>query len=200
MENEKKLEPMPNVSFKCMTWLYKFVDLIWNPQRRLEKFPLKEGMAVVDYGCGPGRYTLPIARLVGSKGKVFAVDIQPLAISTVRKKAARESLTNIEAVLVDSYNTGIQTSSIDLVLLVDTLHLIGDCDALFREIQRILKQDGVLFMDPGHMKMSRAREIVEGNGLFTITDCRGHDMLVAPEAHQRGENFGNTNSLDGAEP
>jgi len=66
---------------------------------------------------------------------------------------------------------------------------IGDCDALFREIHRILKQDGVLFMDPGHMEMSRATEVVEGTGLFTITDCRGHDMLVAPKAHQRGEEF-----------
>ncbi len=184
MANMKKLEPEPDAFYRFYIWYCKFVDLIWKPQRRLEKFPLKEGMAVVDYGCGPGRYTLPIARLVGSEGKVFAVDIQPLAISTVRKKAAHESLTNIEAILVDSYNTGIQSSSIDLVLLVDTLHLIGDCGALFREIHRILKQDGILFMDPGHMKMSRAREIVEGTGLFTVAECRGHDMLVAPKAKQ----------------
>ena len=184
MANKKKSRVESDTSYKIYIWYCKFVDLIRKPQRRLEKFPLKEGMAVVDYGCGPGRYTLPIARLVGPKGKVFAVDIQPLAISTIRKKAARESLTNIEAILVDSYNTGIQTSSIDLVLLVDTFHSIGDCDALFREIRRILKQDGVLFMDPGHMEMSRAREIVGGSSLFTITECRGQDMLVVPKAKQ----------------
>ncbi len=184
MANKKRLESGPDAFYRFYIWFCKFVDLIWKPQRRLEKFPLKEGMAVVDYGCGPGRYTLPIARLIGPEGKVFAVDIQPLAISTIKEKAAHESLTNIEAVLVDSYNTGIQSSSIDLVLLVDTLHLIGDCAALFQEIRRILKQDGILFMDPGHMKMSRAREIVEGTGLFTIAECRGHDMLVAPKAMQ----------------
>lgn len=184
MANEKKLEPEPNAFYRVTIWFWKFTDLIWKPQRRLEKFPLKEGMAVVDYGCGPGRYTLPIARLVGPKGKVFAVDIQPLAISTVRKKAARESLTNIEAILIDSYNTGIQSSSIDLVLLIDTLHSIGDCEALFHEIHRILKQDGILFTDPGHMEMSRAREIVEGSSLFTIAECLGQDMLVVPKAKQ----------------
>lgn len=184
MANEKKSRVESDTSYRFYIWYCKFVDLIWKPQRRLEKFPLKEGMAVVDYGCGPGRYTLPIARLVGPKGKVFAVDIQPLAISTVRKKAARESLTNIEALLVNSYNTGIKSSSIDLVLLVDTLHLIGDCEALFHEIHRILKQDGNLFMNPGHMEMSRAREIVEGTGLFTIAECRGQDMLVVPKAKQ----------------
>jgi ubiquinone/menaquinone biosynthesis C-methylase UbiE len=112
-------------------------------------------MAVVDYGCGPGRYTLPIAELIGPKGKIFAVDIQPLAIKNVKEKVVRQGLTNIETILVDSYNTGIQDSSIDLVLLIDTLHLINDYNALFREIHRILKQDGLIFMDKGHLKTLR---------------------------------------------
>ena len=184
MANEKKLKPMPDCAFKGMTWLYKLTGLIWNPQQHLKKIPIKEGMVVVDYGCGPGRYTLPVAKLVGLKGKVFAVDIQPLAIKTIKEKAVRESLTNIEAILVDSYNTGIQGSSIDLVLLLDALHMISDCGALFQEFHRLLKQDGLVFMDPGHMRMSRAREIVESTGFFTIVECRGHDMLVAPKAKQ----------------
>ena len=184
MANEKKLKPMPDCSFKCMTWLYKFADPIRNPQRRLKKIPLKEGMVVVDYGCGPGRYTLPVAKLVGPKGKVFAVDIQPTAITMVKKKAASEALTNVEAILVDSYDTHIEESSIDLVLLVDTFHMISDHDALFREIHRILNQDGLLFMDPGHMKLERAIEIVESTDLFTIRECREKDMLVVPKAKQ----------------
>jgi ubiquinone/menaquinone biosynthesis C-methylase UbiE len=184
MAKEKKLKPMPGAAFKGMVWSYKFCDLFWNPKRLLKKVPLREGMTVVDYGCGPGRYTLPVAKLVGSKGKVFAVDIQPLAIKTVKEKAARQGLINIETNLVDSYNTGIQDSSIDLVLLIDTLHLIKDCNALFQEIHRILKQDGLIFMDKGHLKMSRATEIVEDTNLFTIVECQGQDMLVAPKTKQ----------------
>ena len=184
MANEKELKPESDAIYRLNIWFYELTDLIWNPRRRLEKIPIKEGMAVLDYGCGPGRYTLPAARLVGPKGKVFAVDIQPLAISTVNEKAARESLTNIEAILVDSYNTGIKDSSIDLALFLDTLHQIRDCNALFLEIHRVLKLDGILFMDPGHMKMSRAREIVEASGLFTIAGCQDHNMLVVPKAKQ----------------
>ncbi len=184
MGNKKKIEPMPDVSFKCMMWLYKFADLIRKPLRHLKKIPLKEGMVVVDYGCGPGSYTIPAAKLVGQEGKVFAVDIHPLAISVVKEKIAREGLMNIEATLVDSYNTGIQSLSIDLVLLIDTLHMIGDYGALFQEIHRLLKQDGLIFMDPGHMKMSRAREIVENTGLFTIVECQRRDMLVAAKTKQ----------------
>jgi SAM-dependent methyltransferase len=184
MANEKKLKPEPGVFYRLNIWSYRLIDLFWNPQRRLKDVPLKEGMAVVDYGCGPGRYALPIAKLVGPKGKVFAVDIQSLAINTVKEKATRESLTNIEPILVDSYNTGIQDSSIDLVLLVDTFHQIKDYGALFQEIHRILRGDGILFMDSGHMKMSKAKEMVESAGLFTIAECRGKDMLVAPMAEQ----------------
>jgi ubiquinone/menaquinone biosynthesis C-methylase UbiE len=176
-----KLEPEPDAVYKINIWFYKLIDFIWNPQRHLKKIPLKEGMTVVDYGCGPGRYTLPIAKIVGPKGKVFAVDIHPLAISTIKTKAARENLTNIEMIPVDSYNTGIRDSIADLILLIDTLHLINDYSALFKEIHRILKPDGTLFMDPGHTKMSKASEIVENTNLFKIVECRGKDMLAAPK-------------------
>lgn len=139
---------------------------------------------MVEYGCGPGRYTVPIAKLVGSKGKVFAVDIQPLAVKTIKEKASRKNRINIETIIVSSYNTGISGSIADLVLLIDTLHLINDYHALFREIYRILKPDGTLFMDPGHMKLSRVREIVENTNFFKILEWRGKDMLVAPKVNQ----------------
>jgi len=181
MANENKLKPEPDAVYRINTWFWKLIDIFWNPRRHLRNIPLKEGMVVVDYGCGPGRYTLPISKLVGPKGKVFAVDIQPLAIKTVKEKAAKQGLTNIEAIIVNSYNTAIPSSSIDMVLLIDTIHLIRDCDALFREIHRLLKQDGILYMDSGHLKMSKAREIVEKTGFFTIVECRDHDMMFAPK-------------------
>ena len=184
MVNDKKLKPMPDWSFKGMTWLYKFRDFTGYPQRRLKKIPLKEGMAVVDYGCGPGGYTILMAKLVGPKGKVFAVDLHPLAIKMIKEKAARESLTNVEAVLVDSYNTGIQSSTIDLILLLDTLPLIKDHNALLGEIYRLLKPNGLMFMSHARIRASRTKEMVENTGLFTIVECRGHDMLVAPKAKQ----------------
>ncbi|MBA7716517.1 2-methoxy-6-polyprenyl-1,4-benzoquinol methylase [subsurface metagenome] len=184
MRKKKKLRPIPDAVYKIDIWFFKFFDLFWDPRRLLKKIPLKEGMTVVDYGCGIGRYTLPVAELVGLKGKVFAADIQPLAIKTVKEKAARQGLTNVETILVDSYTTGIQDSSIDIVLLIDTLHMINDYHALFQEIHRILKQDGLTFMDKGHMKMSKAREIVESTNLFTIVECWSRDMLVAPKTKQ----------------
>ncbi len=175
---EGKLKPMSDRHFKGMVWLFKLGDLFFRPRRHLKKVPLREGMVVVDYGCGPGRYSIPIAELVGPKGKVFAVDIRPLAIKTVKEKAACKSLANVEAVLVDSFNTGIQSSSADMVEAIDMIHSITDYDALFHEIHRILKPNSFLFLEPGHMKTSKVREIVERTHLFNMVEQRGRDMLL----------------------
>ena len=132
MVDRKKPKSMSDAGFRGMVWIFKVVDIFGGPKRYIKKFPLRQGMIVVDYGCGPGRYTIPMAKLVGPEGKVFAVDIQPLAIDMVKKMAERENLANIEAVLVDSYSTRIGDSNADLVLLIDTLHMIEDCHELFR--------------------------------------------------------------------
>jgi ubiquinone/menaquinone biosynthesis C-methylase UbiE len=164
-----------------MTLSYKLRDLLQNPRRSLEKARLREGMSVVDYGCGPGSFTIPAAELVGQGGKVFAVDIHPLAISAVKQKVSRKGLGNVETVLVRGYDTGIEESSIDRVLLIDTIHLIDDPGALFREIHRMLKPDGLLFMEKGHMAMSEQKDIVEKVGLFKIVESQGLMILVAPQ-------------------
>lgn len=181
MVDKKKPKLMSNAGFRGMVWIFKLVDLFGVAKRYLLKVPLRQGMTVVDYGCGPGRYAIPMAKLIGPEGKVFAVDIQPLAIDMVKKIAEREHLENIEVVLVNSYSTGIGDSTANLVLLSDTLHMIEDCNELFREIHRILKQDGILFMNPGHMRLSKAVEIVKSSNLFTVKECKGVDMSVTPK-------------------
>ena len=180
---EKKTRQMGDRSFRCMVWMYKIADFVHlaNPRKRLEKAGLKEGMVIVDYGCGPGRYAIPSAETVGARGRVFAVDVQPLAVQMVKQKAARKSLSNVEAILLDSYATPVEASIVDIVLLIDTLHLIDDCGELFREIRRLLRPDGAIFMDPGHMKAEKAKAIIEETGLFEIARFFGSDMLVVPK-------------------
>ena len=53
--------------------------------KRIEGFQVQPGMTLIDYGCGPGRYTIRFARLVGDQGKVYAVDVQALALEYVRR-------------------------------------------------------------------------------------------------------------------
>lgn len=179
MSNKRMSES--DVGFRLMTLAFKFRDLLQNPRKSLARAQLRKGMSVVDYGCGPGSFTIPAAELVGEEGRVFAVDIHPLAIRAVKQKASRKGLQNVEAILVQEYDTGIQESSIDRVLLIDTIHLIDDPDALFRSLHRMLKPDGLLFMQKGHMALSEQREILTNTGLFRVKEAEGLMMLAAPQ-------------------
>lgn len=55
----------------------------------------------MDYGCGIGSFTFPAASLVGEKGKVYALDKQPVAIKGVEEKAKKEGFLNIATILSD---------------------------------------------------------------------------------------------------
>jgi ubiquinone/menaquinone biosynthesis C-methylase UbiE len=170
------------LGFRLMALMYLVRDLLQDPRRILEMAQLGQGMKVADYGCGPGSFTIPAAQIVGDGGTIYAIDIHPLAISSVRERAAKKGLRNVEAVLVQGYDTGIEASSVDRVLLIDTIHRIEDTDALFREIRRILKADGLLFMHKGHMPMPEQRDLVEKSRLFEVMESQGLTILAAPRA------------------
>jgi ubiquinone/menaquinone biosynthesis C-methylase UbiE len=104
------VERMPNIAFRLMSatmaleaWFHPTVD------RRVLTFGIRTGMTVVDYGCGPARYTPRFAKLVGSSGKVYAADVQPIAIEAVKQKMAKAHLENIVSVLAQGYDTGCPT-------------------------------------------------------------------------------------------
>jgi ubiquinone/menaquinone biosynthesis C-methylase UbiE len=170
------------IGFRLMELMYRIRDLLQDPRRILDMAQLREGMRVADYGCGPGSFAIPAALIVGDGGRVYAIDIYPLAISSVRERASKKGLRNVEPILVQAYDTGIEASSIDRVLLIDTIHRIEDTDTLFREIRRILKPDGLLFMHKGHIPMSEQRTLVEGSGLFEVRESQDLTILAAPRA------------------
>ena len=61
---------MSNMGFRLMSLIFDLVDLV-HPyiDRRVTTFGIREGMTVVDYGCGPGRYTTRFAQLVGERAR-----------------------------------------------------------------------------------------------------------------------------------
>ena len=135
------------------------------------------GLNVVDYACGPGRYSIPLARMVGPAGKVYAVDTQPLAIKIVKREAEQNDLTNIEAVLVDSFDTGIPDMVADIIFLIDAIFPIKNRASLLKEIHRLLKPDGHLLMDPSHMSVRKAQAVVDETGLFKSIITEGQEMV-----------------------
>jgi ubiquinone/menaquinone biosynthesis C-methylase UbiE len=161
-------KPISNFHFKLMSFGYKFRDLRLPRMDILKEVGIKQGFHVLDYGCGPGSYIVPLAELAGKSGKIYALDIHPLAIQKVQDIAARKQLANVETILTDC-KTGLSDNSLDAVLLYDAFHDLSDPGGVLKELHRVLKANGVLSFSDHHMK---EYEIVSGvtNGrLFRLS-------------------------------
>lgn len=111
---------------------------------------LELGYQVADMGCGgAGYFTIPAARLVGSRGKVYAVDILKSALEGVTSKAKLENLTNIETCWSDVERVGatkIPASTLDAALLVNIMFQSRKNSEMLKEVNRLLKSGGKLLV------------------------------------------------------
>ena len=170
--SEQKDRPMPDIGFRVMAFLLRIRDLLISPPKLLHKVGIKEGQTLLDFGCGSGSYTIPAARMVGGGGKVYALDIHPLAIKAVEEKARKRKLTNITTILSDR-DTGLPDESVDVVLLYDTIHSIRDKRALLKELHRAMKPNALLSILVEHMRVEDVIEVAQGDGLFSLRDQHG---------------------------
>jgi len=161
-------KPQSNLDFRFMALGYKFRDLFLPRKNVLKEVGIKPGSTVLDYGCGPGGYVIATAELVGKSGKIYALDIHPLAIQTVQSIASKKQLTNVETIHSDC-KTGLPDNSVDVVLLYDTFHDLSDPNGVLEELHRVLKPNGILSFSDHHMKEDEIISKVTDKGLFRLS-------------------------------
>jgi ubiquinone/menaquinone biosynthesis C-methylase UbiE len=159
--------PDPNLHFRLMFFTYKFRDFFVPRMKILKEVAIEEGFQVLDYGRGPGSYVAHMADLVGPSGKIYALDIHPLAIQTVKKLAARRKLTNVETVQSDC-RTGLPDQSVNVALLYDVFHDLDNPKEVVRELHRILKPNGILSFSDHHLQEDDIVSRLTGEGLFRL--------------------------------
>ena len=166
---KRQTEKMSNTSFRMMNWFFKVVDF-FSPyiKKRTKNFGIREGMTIVDYGCGPGRYTTEFAKLVGEKGKVYAVDIHELAIEAVKRKTENMGLSNVESILTSGYDSRIPGNTADVVCAIDMFFVIKNPAEFLGELKRIIKSDGILVIDDGHQSRTLTKKKILDSGLWNI--------------------------------
>jgi len=170
-------KPMPNMAFRGMAFALRLMEPFKRSRERLLGMGLEKGQVVLEYGCGIGSYTIPAAQIVGEEGAVYALDIHPLAIDSVNKRARREKLTNIKTILSDK-DTGLPDESVDVVLLYDTFHLVRNKQALLEELHRILKPSGFLSADHMHTAREDFLETMQAGNLFSFQSQVGESFTL----------------------
>ena len=160
-------KPMSNWHFRFMSLGYKFRDFFLPRRSVLQEVGLEPGFQVLDYGCGPGSYIAATAELVGESGKIYALDIHPMAIHRVQKLVSKKRLRNVDTISSDC-DTGLPDSSMDVVLLYDIFHELGEPDAVLEELYRVLKPNGILSFSDHHMREIEILSAVTARGLFGL--------------------------------
>lgn len=100
-------------------------------------------MKVADVGYGTGFFTIPMAKIVGDKGKIFAIDIQEEMIAILNEKIQKLEIKNVETFLSTEEHIPLPNESVDLALMASLLHKL-DNYATVKEVYRFLKSHGVL--------------------------------------------------------
>lgn len=108
----------------------------------LDNLGLRTGMTVCDMGCGNGFYAIPIAKLLGPKGRVLAVDIQPEMLFLLRERMELENVDNVTPILGSVDDPYLPAGTVDLAILVDVYHEFGFPEEMLAALRKSLKPDG----------------------------------------------------------
>ncbi|MBU7043013.1 MAG: class I SAM-dependent methyltransferase [Theionarchaea archaeon] len=159
--------PMSNFHFRLLSLGYKIRDLLESRESILEEVNIPPGYHVLDFGCGPGSYIPPLSTMVGKSGKIYALDIHPLAVESVNKMIDEKSLTNVETIL-SGRDTHLPDECIDMILLYDIYHSFSDPDAILHELHRVLSPEGILSFSDHHLQEDEIITSLTGKQMFRL--------------------------------
>ena len=150
------------------------------PDKIISRSGIKEGMKILEVGCGSGAFTTFTARAVGNKGEVYALDIQPEMLKQIENKLKRpenNNIKNIRLIEGDALNMPLEDNFFDLVYIITVFQEIPDKHKALKEMKRVLKPKGILAIteflpDPDYPLKSTTIKIGTSEG-FVSDDVEG---------------------------
>ena len=134
----------------CPVWMAHTFDnplrnLIHKPKKMFKEF-VREGMTVMDIGCGFGCFSIGLAKMVGKEGKVYSVDLQKGMLDILMKRAKKAGVADIiETHQCESHKIGLD-ARLDFVLAFWMIHETPDAHDFLKQIFALLKPGGILYI------------------------------------------------------
>jgi ubiquinone/menaquinone biosynthesis C-methylase UbiE len=178
------MNEQPKHKHVCPYWLGYFLI---NPFRKFRQNPykilspyIKEGMTVLEIGPGMGFFSLTLAKLVGSNGKLICIDVQEKMLLALKKRAAKagvERQTETRIANSESLNISDLKERIDCAIAFYVVHEIPDVPVLFKQIHESLKAGGkLLIAEPkGHVTQKAFDTTIR---MALETGFRGDEKLL----------------------
>jgi precorrin-6B methylase 2 len=145
--------------------------------------PIKAGDSVADIGAGTGYFSLPMAKLVGNTGTVYAVDIQPEMLAIIADRSTTMSISNVKRVLATVNDPQLPADTLNMVLFVDAYHEFEWPREVMTAVRNSLVSGGKVVLieyrgeDPGvpikrlhKMTEQQARKELEAVGLVFVSN------------------------------
>jgi len=178
MSRNSIAKPQPHVcphqiSFFLDNWIRRLIQ----PPKRIIGPYIQEGNTVIDMGCGPGYFTIDMAKMVGPEGRVIAVDIQAKMLERVRKKAKKHGVANrIDFHTAGTDHIGLNQEA-DFILAYYMIHETPDMKHMLGELKNLLKDGGkILTVEPKiHVSQTAFEKMIQ------IAESLGLEALEFPK-------------------
>lgn len=176
--------PMNTFHFRVMAVKFWFRYRSGLPAQAIAEAGIRPGDTVLDFGCGPGGFSVQAARVAGEKGTVFALDILPLAARYVARRARKVGVTNIKTI-TSGLETDLSDRSVNVILLYDIFHHLSKPEPILAELHRVLMDDGVLSVSDHHLTAERLVAGITASGLFRL-EQKGKRTYTFTKSGKRG--------------
>lgn len=175
MAKERESRPCPHTEAHHL--LNPLRRLIQSPRKLVRHLDLSPDSSVLELGPGPGYFSLEVARAI-PEGRLVLVDIQQEMLDMARERLEGKGFRNVEYREGDAASLPVESESFDVVFLVAVLGETPDRDACLKDIHRVLRPDGILFLtevrmgDPDSIPMSEMLRLVSAAGFRQCAQFR----------------------------
>ena len=116
------------------------------PDKVLNIIGIEKNMVIADVGCGTGYFSIPIAKLVGPKSKIYAIDISNEMLIETEKKAEEAEITNIITMKAGEESFDLLENSCDMVFSSTVLHEVDCPQEFLLQCKKIINEKGSIII------------------------------------------------------